>query len=377
MHTHRRTPRLAILSLAVAALLPSLGVAAESVGAASSPKTTSITLRQEAPYKPSAENGGTDDYHCTLVNPHVKRDSYIVSSQFYPNSPQVHHAILFLIPPDVVAAAKAADNGGKGWTCFGETALPGTTIAQIAQTPWLSAWAPGHGKDVHTKGAGTLMPAGSRVVMQIHYNMLRGDKPVSSRLVLNTVPVTKSIQPETLGQYIAIPNVPCPTGVTGPLCDRTAARADIANRFGVHAIEFNDVVQRICGQNPAAPVEGNTVTCIWHPRQEGYVVRVAPHMHLIGKSESMVLNPNSAHPTTLMNIKSYNFDDQRAYALKKPIKIGANDEVKLTCTYDPTLRQKLPQLRTQPARYVTWGDGSSDEMCLGLVMTVPKKPATK
>jgi len=37
---------------------------------------------------------------------------------------------------------------------------------------------------------------------------------------------------------------------------------------------------------------------------------------------------------------------------------------------DPTLRQELPQLRKLPARYVVWGDGSSDEMCLGLVQTV-------
>ena len=53
----------------------------------------------------------------------------------------------------------------------------------------------------------------------------------------------------------------------------------------------------------------------------------------------------------------------------------SGDTIKLTCTYDPTLRQKLPQLRSQAPRFITWGDGSSDEMCLGLIMTVPKKPA--
>lgn len=368
--------RVAAAALAAAVLLPSLSAVGASASPTSSPKVTTIKVVQRSAYTPAAPNGGTDDYHCTLLDPHVKKDSYIVSSQFFPNSPEVHHAILFLIPPDMVSAAEAANPGDKGWTCFGETALPGTSLATIGKTPWLSAWAPGHGKDVHTKGAGTLMPAGSRVVMQVHYNMLRGDKPVKSSLTLNTVPVTKAIQPETLGQYVAIPNVPCPAGVTGPLCDRKAAVADIAARFGATAPMFNNAIERICGQNPEAPVEGNTTTCVWHPRQEGYIVRVAPHMHLIGKSQSMVLNADSAHPTTLMNIKSYNFDDQRAYALKKPVKVTPADTIKLTCTYDPTLRQKLPQLRTQPARYVTWGDGSSDEMCLGLIMTVPKKPTS-
>ena len=47
------------------------------------------------------------------------------------------------------------------------------------------------------------------------------------------------------------------------------------------------------------------------------------------------------------------------------------DKVQVDCSYDPTLRQELPTLRNLPPRFVTWGDGSSDEMCLGLVMTVP------
>jgi len=47
----------------------------------------------------------------------------------------------------------------------------------------------------------------------------------------------------------------------------------------------------------------------------------------------------------------------------------AGEPVQMTCTYDPKLRQELPQLRKQPARFVIWGDGSSDEMCLGILIT--------
>ena len=372
MLTSKRTRRLASLALAIGTLLPSLAVLApEASGAATAPKVTTLTLKQAKPYTPTAPNGGTDDYHCSLVNPNVKKDSYIVSAQFFPNSPEVHHAILFLIPPSSVAAAKKANVGGKGWTCFGETALPGTGLAQLAQTPWLTAWAPGHGKDVHTKGAGTLLPAGSMVVMQVHYNMLRGDKPVTSSLKLNTVPVSKAIQPETLGQYVAPPNVPCPSGITGPLCDRTASLADLAKRFGPGATMFDSAIQSICGN----PAPGVTTTCTWHPRQTGWVVRVAPHMHLTGRALSMTLDPGTSKQVTLLDDTNYNFDDQKAIALKHPVKITSADTIKLSCTYDPTLRQKLPQLRSQAPRFITWGDGSSDEMCLGLIMTVPNKPA--
>ena len=371
MITRPRTRRLASIALGLVTLLPAVALSVPSAEASSTPKVTTLTLKQAKPYTPSAPNGGTDDYHCSLVNPNVKKDSYIVSAQFFPNSPEVHHAIMFLIPPASVAAAKKANAGGNGWTCFGETALPGTNFGQIAQTPWLTAWAPGHGKDVHTKGAGTLLPAGSMIVMQIHYNMLRGDKPVTSSMRLNTVPVTKAIQPETLGQYVAPPNVPCPTGVAGPLCDRTASLADLAKRFGPEASMFDGAIQAVCGN----PAPGVTTTCTWHPRQSGWVVRVAPHMHLTGRAESMVLNPGTPGQTTLMNVPNYNFDDQKATALKHPIKITPSDTIKLSCTYDPTLRQKLPQLRSQAPRFITWGDGSSDEMCLGLIMTVPQKPA--
>jgi hypothetical protein len=119
-------------------------------------------------YTPHPPNGGTDDYHCTLVNPHAKENSFIVSSHFYPNSIEVHHAILFLVPPALAAQAEEVNDGGKGWTCFGETALPRTSLAQIGDTPWLSAWAPGHGEDVLPAGTGQPLPKGSLVIMQIH-----------------------------------------------------------------------------------------------------------------------------------------------------------------------------------------------------------------
>ena len=111
-------------------------------GAQSSPPVTTVSLQAAHAYKPNPPNGGTDDYHCTLVNPNVNSNSFIVSSQFYPNSIEVHHAILFLVPPALASEAEAVDNGGQGWTCFGETALPGAGLVHIGETPWLSAWAP-------------------------------------------------------------------------------------------------------------------------------------------------------------------------------------------------------------------------------------------
>jgi hypothetical protein len=90
-------------------------------------------------------------------------------------------------------------------------------------------------------------------------------------------------------------------------------------------------------------------------------------MHLLGRTLKLILNPGTSGETTLLNVTNYNFDDQSATVLKKPVAVKAGDTIRVECTYDPTLRQKLPALRNLPARYITWGEGSSDEMCLGVI----------
>lgn len=359
--------------MALAVLLPSLVVLGTDAGGAA-PKVSTINLVQSQPYTPRAINGGTDDYHCTLLDPHVTKNSFITASQFFPGSKEDHHAILFLVPPALAAAAKTADKGGKGWTCFGESPIPGTGLAQITNTPWLAAWAPGHGKDVQVAGTGTPFPAGSLVVMQVHYNLLQGDKPVRNSLRLWTVPSSSNLQPVTLNLYPAPPDVPCAPGITGPLCTRSASLADLSKRFGPAAVRFVNAIEAICGRNPADPPAGDTTSCDWGSRSSGYVVRVGAHMHLTGRALKITLNPGTPQAKVLVNVKNYNFDYQRSYDVNPPVKVSAGDKIQVKCTYDPKLRSELPQLRKLPSRFVTWGDGSSDEMCLGLVMTVPKLP---
>ena len=54
--------------------------------------------------------------------------------------------------------------------------------------PLLTFW--GVGADDLPKGTGVTLPAGSLVIMQVHYNLLVGDKPVKNSLVLQTVPAS-------------------------------------------------------------------------------------------------------------------------------------------------------------------------------------------
>jgi hypothetical protein len=340
------------------------------------PKT--LSMQDPTGYTPRSINGGTDDYHCTLVDPHVTENSFIVSSQFFPGTgkpvSEVHHAILFMVPPSLAAAAEKANNGGKGWTCFGEPPVLGKGLKQFLSMPWLSAWAPGKGKDVLPATTGTPLPKGSLIVMQVHYNLLAGDLPVHPRVQLDTVPAAANLRPTSIQPLVAIPNIPCAAGVTGPLCDRKAELADLSKRFGPYIPGFDAGVERICGQNPDNPPLGVTTSCTWPVLRAGYIIRAAPHMHLLGKSLSITLNPGTPKATTVLDVPNYDFNNQAAHDNTPWLKVSPGDKLQVSCTYNPKLAQELPALRQLPSHFVTWGDGTSDEMCLGLAVEVPLDP---
>jgi hypothetical protein len=42
--------------------------------------------------------------------------------------------------------------------------------------------------------------------------------------------------------------------------------------------------------------------------------------------------------------------------------------VRVTCEHDQSLRDVLPAFEAQEERWVVWGEGTTDEMCLGMLM---------
>jgi len=90
-------------------------------------------------------------------------------------------------------------------------------------------------------------------------------------------------------------------------------------------------------------------------------------MHLLGRSMKLILNPGTPGEKVLLDRPQYNFDDQSPTILSKPVALKVGDTVRVQCTFDPTLRAILPQFKKVAPRYVTWGEGSSDEMCLGVL----------
>jgi hypothetical protein len=313
------------------------------------------------------------------VNPHVTQNSFVVSSEFRPGSAEVHHALLSLVPPSLAPAVMRANakSNGKGWTCFGAPNLPNASLAAFLTTPFLTVWAPGHGVDTLPRGVGIPLPAGTLVIEQVHYNLLVGDKPVKNSLTLNTVPASAPLLPLHLLYAVAPPDLPCPAGVNGPLCNRAASLADQGRRFGQDQVTIANGIEQVCGHDPSNPPTGDTTSCSWPVDSSGYIVRVQPHMHLLGQSFTLVLDPGTPHATTVLRVPNYNFHYQKAYNLTTPIPVKAGDQVQVNCTYSPVLAQQLPILRKAPPHFVTWGDGSSDEMCAGLVWTSATLPNSR
>jgi hypothetical protein len=365
---------LAVVVLAGAGFLISSAVTGNSAASGSTSLVTTISMTMPHAYQPHAAPGTTDDYHCTLLNPHLTQNSYIISSEFIAGSAEDHHAALFLVPPSSAESVERDNDGGKGWTCFGGP-LPGTALVGLSADPLLTFWAPGAGIDDFPKGTGVPLLAGSLVIMQVHYNLLVGNKAVKNALILRTVPLSTRLLPLHLNLMLAAPNIPCPAGVTGPLCSRTAELASVGRRFGQTAVEEVNGIEGICGENSSDPPVGDTASCTQQIGSSGYIVRVYAHMHLLGVAFKMVLNPGTPNAKTILDVPNYNFHDQKSYNLANPIPVTAGQSVQVTCTYNPKLAQELPILRDVPPHFVTWGDGSTDEMCIGIAWTTTVLPS--
>jgi hypothetical protein len=206
------------------------------------------------------------------------------------------------------------------------------------------------------------------VVLQVHYNLREGTEPDSTRVRLRLARDGARLQALHTMLLAAPIELPCAPDESGPLCDRSAAVTDLTTRFGPQAGRTVAGLQVLCGGSIVHPRAGTTQHCDRPAPQAMRVRAVAGHMHLLGRSISVTLDPGGPRQRTLLDRKVWDFDDQGATPLRRPVLVRAGDELRVTCTHDAGLRSMLPELQGLPPRYVTWGEGTTDEMCLGIVM---------
>ncbi len=325
-----------------------------------------VRLAMPTPYTPSAPYGaGTDDYRCFVLDPHLAENAFITGLNILPGQPKVvHHVILFRVPPSSVPAVEAKDRAdkGEGWTCFGGTGVDDNR--GLDNAPWLGAWAPGGSEQVLAKDVGIPLAKGSRIIMQVHYNLLAGPRPDVSSAQLRLAPTTKRLAALETVLLPAPVELPCRPGRdSGRLCDRAAAVADTQRRFGDQVGLVANYLHLLCGPLRTGPVQ----TCDRTMRAPATIRATAGHMHLLGRSIKIEVDPGTARARTVLDIRNWDFDNQGARPIR-PVHLRTGETVRVTCRHDQSLRDLLPAFKGQPERYVVWGEGTTDEMCLGLLL---------
>jgi hypothetical protein len=336
---------------------------------------TVVDMRMPAAYRPHAPKGATDDYRCFLLDPKLAGDSSVTSARIEPGASKVvHHVILFRVAAAHVAEAKRLDAAtpGQGWTCFGGPGLPigdGAGGAQDAlnNAGWIAAWAPGWGGGRLPDGTGVSLSAGSQVVMQVHYNLLNGRTPDRSRAVLTVAPASAKLEPM---QTMLLPGpveLACAKGERGRLCSRTEALAELSRKYGSRAGLIPAGLLYLCRGSAATPRPSAISTCDRRLQAPTTIHIAAGHMHLLGASIKLELNPGTPRARVLLDIPRWDFHWQNAYTLVRPVLAKAGDVVRVTCRHDVHRRLHGEHGIPKTPRYILWGEGTTDEMCLGLL----------
>src|SRR5262249_32097791 len=103
-------------------------------------------------------------YRCFTMPVNSTTDLNVRGYEVLPGNREiVHHVLIFVDRSGVSANLDAADSG-PGYTCFGDPGfLPDGAIG---------GWAPGVSPEIFPLGTGVKVPAGSRIVIQVHYSPL-------------------------------------------------------------------------------------------------------------------------------------------------------------------------------------------------------------
>ena len=168
---------------------------------------------------------------------------------------------------------------------------------------------------------GVPLQKGSRVIMQVHYNLLAGPRPDVSATQLRLAPGVGGPRPARDDAAAGAGRAALPPGHTQSLlCDRATAVADVQKRFGDEVGQTANYLHLLCGQVQAGPVQ----TCDRQVSEPATIRAVAGHMHLLGRSIRIEVDPGTPRARTVLDMPVWDFDNQGAKAVK-PVALQPGD----------------------------------------------------
>ena len=241
---------------------------------------------------------GVIDYRYVPVELNLDRDVWISGMEFVPGDRQVlHHVIAYLSSPADKRAAEEAEDQGEN----------------------LGGFAPGRQPDAFQDNSGRLIPAGSNLLLQMHYT-------TSGRETVDATQVGLFLHDEPPAYVMS-------GGVAGQ------RRFIIPPGAKEHKLRGEQVIE-----------------------EDAYLYQMTPHMHFRGKYMSYTAEYPDGSSELLLSVPKYDFNWQFSYRLDEPLFLPAGSKLIAEGAMDNSDRNPG---NPDPTRPVFFGLQTMHEMFFG------------
>jgi hypothetical protein len=292
---------------------------------------------------------GADEYINFILPTNFKEDMWIQAAEINPgNKRVVHHVVAFIQTPQMIARGGIKPPDPNSIFYKDETLVRvkmnapahddtcGSPTGGIARGSGLESlgfplcfYAPGKDVDLWPEGTAKSVPAGSNIIIQMHYSKTTG-KAEKDRTSVGLKFASKP--PEKM-----------------------------MTAFGVLNHYF---------KIPAGADNHEVKSCYTFSR-DVEIYSFLPHMHLRGKDMKYEAVYPDGRRQTLLWVPNYNFSWQTMYRLAKPVVLPKGTKMVVTAHFDNSERNKY---NPDPTKAVRFGEPTYDEMMIGYFDYVPKVP---
>jgi peroxiredoxin len=245
---------------------------------------------------------GTVPYQSFIVDPGWHEDKWVAAMEPRPGNPAVvHHIVMYVVPPRGVSKYFSAD-------------LPKTEL------DWFASFSPGLRPPVLPQGTARFIPAGSKLLFQLHYTP-NGTKQSDRSFV-----GIKFADPATVKREIAVQHAGSHDFVIPPHADNHEVTSE-------YVFEHDSL--------------------LWS---------VSPHMHLRGKDFLYTLIYPDGKKEIVLDVPRYDFGWQTTYTLAEPKQVPKGTKLNCVAHFDNSENNLN---NPDPTEEVHYGPQTWEEMCYG------------
>ncbi len=313
-----------------------------------------LTLTMPEPYTIAAS--GDDDFRVFVLKTNLSEDRWIRSVDFRPGNRSVVHHVIASVDSSGRGRELDAADPGPGYFALGGFG-DGVPIRAF-----LPIWTPGAKPRFCPEGTGYMLPKGADILIQVHYH--KSGKTETDATAVGLY-LSKKPLPRQVHTGFVFPNV-SPKQLLG-VQQKLAAAKKAGKRPGIDDL-LRDVLVIPAGTSNyevKASTKAGAGMMTRPLDRDILLTSVMPHMHWLGKDFTFTaVMPDGKTRRPLIRIDHWNFNWQGTYAFKEPIRIPKGSWLEMEAHFDNT--DSNPANQSKPAKLVQWGEGTNDEMCIGI-----------